>query len=103
MPKRFKSLGIKFDDCPICGKEFNPKRPAISRKDNKTKICSACGIREALVGYKLSREEVTIRKADIQQLVDEIDDLKDGLEAVKAEVKKISETIEAFKRALRIS
>lgn len=33
--------------CPICKKEFhNP--PALSRKDNKTKICSECGLKEAL-------------------------------------------------------
>lgn len=33
--------------CPICGKDYSGY-PAISRKDNKTKICSACGTIEAL-------------------------------------------------------
>lgn len=34
-------------NCPKCKKEIKGY-PAISRKDNKTKICSDCGIREAL-------------------------------------------------------
>lgn len=33
--------------CPICKKEFN-NPPALSRKDNKTEICSKCGLKEAL-------------------------------------------------------
>ncbi len=33
--------------CPICKKEFN-NHPAISRKDNKTEICSECGIVEEI-------------------------------------------------------
>ena len=33
--------------CPICKKEFN-NPPALSRKDNKTEICSECGLKEAL-------------------------------------------------------
>ena len=36
-----------YQACPICSKEFNCY-PAISRKDNKTKICPECGIKEAL-------------------------------------------------------
>ena len=34
--------------CPRCGKYYLG-HPAISRKDNKTEICSACGIEEALI------------------------------------------------------
>lgn len=40
--------------CPVCGKDYS-EYPAISRKDNKTRICSACGTIEALnqfVEYK---------------------------------------------------
>lgn len=33
--------------CPLCGRPM-VGYPAISRKDNKTKICSSCGILEAL-------------------------------------------------------
>ena len=36
--------------CPLCGKEFN-EFPAISRKDNKTEICSKCGHLEAIEVY----------------------------------------------------
>lgn len=33
--------------CPLCHKPYSGY-PAISRKDNKTKICSECGLKEAL-------------------------------------------------------
>ncbi len=33
--------------CPRCGKSYN-EHPALSRKDNKTLLCSDCGVREAL-------------------------------------------------------
>ena len=33
--------------CPKCGIEFK-EPPALSRVDNKTKICSSCGTKEAL-------------------------------------------------------
>ena len=33
--------------CPVCGKIYDDP-PAISRKDNRTKICPECGVREAL-------------------------------------------------------
>ena len=33
--------------CPRCGKYYSDY-PAISRKDNKTEICSNCGTLEAL-------------------------------------------------------
>lgn len=33
--------------CPKCKKEYEGY-PAISRKDNKTEICSECGLLEAL-------------------------------------------------------
>lgn len=33
--------------CPICGESY-AEPSAVSRSDNKTLICSSCGIREAL-------------------------------------------------------
>ena len=35
-----------YNICPSCNKEYN-EPPAISRRDNKTYICSNCGNREA--------------------------------------------------------
>lgn len=38
--------------CPRCGKEISPddvKRMALSRKDNKTRVCERCGTEEALL------------------------------------------------------
>ena len=37
--------------CPSCKKE-SIYHPALSRKDNKTEICSACGTKEALEIFK---------------------------------------------------
>lgn len=36
--------------CPICGEAYS-EPPAISRKDNKTRICSNCGTGEALINF----------------------------------------------------
>lgn len=33
--------------CPRCGKEYTG-RPALSRADNQTPLCTDCGTREAL-------------------------------------------------------
>ena len=41
-------LGIKI--CPICGNEYL-EPSSISRKDNKTEICSRCGMQEAITTY----------------------------------------------------
>ena len=37
--------------CPFCKKRYNGF-PAISRKDNKTKICPECGNKEALEAFE---------------------------------------------------
>lgn len=42
--------------CPICNKEIG-KYPAISRKDNKTEICSNCGMLEALEIFNVAKKE----------------------------------------------
>ena len=36
--------------CPTCGKSY-PRLLALSRKDNKTMICDACGMQEALMDW----------------------------------------------------
>ena len=36
--------------CPICGEDYS-EHPAISRRDNKSKICPNCGRGEALMNY----------------------------------------------------
>ena len=36
--------------CPVCGGLLTA-HPALSRKDNKTKVCPDCGIREALSDF----------------------------------------------------
>lgn len=38
---------MKEKQCPRCGKYYSGY-PAISRKDNKTEICSACDLSEAI-------------------------------------------------------
>ena len=56
--------------CPKCKKEYTDY-PAISRADNKTKICSTCGTAEAFVNWlfpkvKLQPNELTTFEEDIQ-------------------------------------
>jgi hypothetical protein len=49
--------------CPSCGgfipnNQYPGKYPgALSRKDNKTEICSACGTREALLPIIIAQRE----------------------------------------------
>lgn len=47
-----EDLGIRI--CPICGNEYT-EYPAISRKDNITEICPACGTKEALEAFLTDR------------------------------------------------
>lgn len=49
-----EELGIKI--CPICGNEYT-EHPAISRKDNITEICPACGTKEALDAFFESKNK----------------------------------------------
>lgn len=37
--------------CPLCGSSFKEELGSLSRRDNKTTICSDCGIREALEDF----------------------------------------------------
>lgn len=48
--------------CPICKAEYN-EPPAISRADNKTEICSSCGIRQAVEGLMKAEDvEALVQK-----------------------------------------
>ena len=37
-------------NCPRCSNDFS-EHPALSRRDNKTEICSQCGIDEAMEDF----------------------------------------------------
>lgn len=45
-----------FERCPIC-KNFYSGYPALSRRDNKTDICSDCGMKEALEDFVKSKTQ----------------------------------------------
>ena len=42
--------------CPKCGKTYTG-RPAISREDNETPICTDCSICEALTNIHIDKDE----------------------------------------------
>ena len=51
---RYTGLSIieeEFHKCNRCGNYFIGE-PAVSRKDNKSEVCSKCGIEEALENFK---------------------------------------------------
>ena len=52
--------------CPRCKKEFEG-HPAISRRDNKTEICSDCGIQEAIFDFKLYQVHTKINQKTKQE------------------------------------
>lgn len=54
--KNPKFIGGTLNTCPKCKSQYNA-RPAISRVDNKTKICPICGQKEALEAYAKSSNE----------------------------------------------
>lgn len=58
--------------CPIC-KSCMQGYPAISRKDNKTKICSKCGIMEALKNFIDYQSKNQIRLIEKSECMKELD------------------------------
>ena len=46
---------LKISICPLCGKSYTGY-PALSRTDNKTKICPDCGIYEAIEALRNSKK-----------------------------------------------
>lgn len=53
----------KWRTCARCGNRYNEPY-AISRKDNKTKICPRCGQEEALLDYFFMQNENHIPRID---------------------------------------
>lgn len=51
-----------METCPRCGGSYEGF-PAISRKDNKTKICPVCGVAEMLENAPFTEDQ----KAEIMQ------------------------------------
>jgi predicted RNA-binding Zn-ribbon protein involved in translation (DUF1610 family) len=46
--QHIQKLIVSIDsECPCCGNPLT-EHPALSRRDNKTEICPACGVREAM-------------------------------------------------------
>jgi RNA polymerase subunit RPABC4/transcription elongation factor Spt4 len=62
--RKDKPMTNEIKNCPNCGGFIpNNETPgayfgALSRKDNKTEICSSCGTAEALLDWIFSTEEV---------------------------------------------
>lgn len=52
--------------CPICNKPYEC-HPALSRKDNRTEICSLCGIKEALIIANVNENMQTSILAEVEQ------------------------------------
>ena len=50
---------IKIKICPSCNREITG-HPAISRRDNKTKICAPCGTIEAIIDSAQARQQPQI-------------------------------------------
>lgn len=50
LKSKFNGHNLIYPVCPICNREYE-EPPAISRKDNKNKICSKCGMLEALKAF----------------------------------------------------
>lgn len=57
---------IEARKCPHCGKLYTAA-PAISRKDNQTPICPACGTLEALDELNISEEEKAKIMANVKE------------------------------------
>lgn len=54
--------------CPICHKDYS-NYPAISRKDNKSKICPQCGTAEALIEFMKQKKSINDFFYDIKSLM----------------------------------
>ena len=64
--------------CPRCKKKKNLIHPAISRRDNKTEICSYCGTAEAL--FDFAKFRAGLKKSEKQFSEKDIDTVRSWLE-----------------------
>ena len=67
--------------CPQCGKPIEGF-PALSRRDNKTHICSDCGTREAIADFVVSKYNRTWEDLEAwgeRELIEYIIKLQDEL------------------------
>lgn len=51
-------------ECPLCGRKYIGY-PAISRRDNKTEICSSCGASEAISDYFAFKEGQNVQQEEV--------------------------------------
>ena len=68
--------------CPRCKKEYSGY-PALSRRDNKTDICSDCGTDEAIFDFAMAKldkrkDVIEMLKADECRWLDRNEDKKIG-------------------------
>lgn len=54
----FRVYRIKtdYEKCPLCGSSIIEGQYALSRRDNKSRICSSCGMKESLEDFTNIRE-----------------------------------------------
>jgi hypothetical protein len=54
--------------CPKCGQQYAKGRGALSRRDNKTEICSNCGFIEAMEDaekiFKIKRNKKVVKNIE---------------------------------------
>lgn len=62
--------------CEKCGKQYS-EYPALSRKDNVTEICTACGMKEALEELEQLKSENSEKDQYIQDLEEECENLSE--------------------------
>ena len=65
--------------CPRCKNDKDMKYPAISRRDNKTKICSDCGTAEAMFDFAVNQARQDSKKFEERHIEKSIENEKEWL------------------------
>ena len=63
--------------CPSCEKKYT-EHPALSRKDNKTEICSDCGMGEAIDDFNKSNKCKTVEITEKEPTLEELQEIVGG-------------------------